>query len=178
MYGLSDTSDTEYGSYWGGTSQASPLVAGVVSLLLSQNPALTFEEIRTILRESSEDQVGDPSEDINGFDTYYGYGRLNAKNALSHQALNSDDFENTNKNIVIYPNPVSSNSNLKILNLANGENIINIYTIIGQNVYSTKKITEGNTTTLSIPELNAGTYFLKIDTNSENRSTFKNLIIN
>ena len=178
MYGLSDTSDTEYGSYWGGTSQASPLVAGVVSLLLSQNPALTFEEIRTILRESSEDQVGDPSEDINGFDTYYGYGRLNAKNALSHQALSINNFENANKNIVIYPNPINRNSQLEISNLIDGDYTINIYNAFGQNLQSKNTSTYNSKITFSISNLNAGIYFLRVKNESKNSSVVKKLIIN
>ena len=178
MYGLSDTSDTYYGSYWGGTSQASPLVAGVVSLLLSQNPALTFEEIRTILRESSEDQVGDPSEDINGFDTYYGYGRLNAKNALSHQALSIKHFENANKNIVIYPNPINRNSQLEISNLIDGDYTINIYNAFGQNLQSKNTSTYNSKITFSISNLNAGIYFLRVKNESKNSSVVKKLIIN
>lgn len=178
MYGLSDTSDTYYGSYWGGTSQASPLVAGVVSLLLSQNPALTFEEIRTILRESSEDQVGDPSEDINGFDTYYGYGRLNAKNALSHQALSINNFENANKNIVIYPNPINRNSQLEISNLIDGDYTINIYNAFGQNLQSKNTSTYNSKITFSISNLNAGIYFLRVKNASKNSSVVKKLIIN
>ena len=178
MYGLSDTSDTYYGSYWGGTSQASPLVAGVVSLLLSQNPALTFEEIRTILRESSEDQVGDPSEDINGFDTYYGYGRLNAKNALSHQALSINNFENANKNIVIYPNPINRNSQLEISNLIDGDYTINIYNAFGQNLQSKNTSTYNSKITFSISNLNAGIYFLRVKNESKNSSVVKKLIIN
>ena len=178
MYGLSDASDTYYGSYWGGTSQASPLVAGVVSLLLSQNPALTFEEIRTILRESSEDQVGDPSEDINGFDTYYGYGRLNAKNALSHQALSINNFENANKNIVIYPNPINRNSQLEISNLIDGDYTINIYNAFGQNLQSKNTSTYNSKITFSISNLNAGIYFLRVKNASKNSSVVKKLIIN
>ena len=178
MNGLSDTSDTYYGSYWGGTSQASPLVAGVVSLLLSQNPALTFEEIRTILRESSEDQVGDPSEDINGFDTYYGYGRLNAKNALSHQALSINNFENANKNIVIYPNPINRNSQLEISNLIDGDYTINIYNAFGQNLQSKNTSTYNSKITFSISNLNAGIYFLRVKNESKNSSVVKKLIIN
>lgn len=177
MYGLSYNSDTNYGSYWGGTSQATPLVTGVVSLLFSQNPSLTFEEIRTILRESSEDQIGNSSEDVIGFDTYYGYGRLNAKNALSHQLLSINNFENTNKNMVIYPNPINRNSQLEMSNLIDGDYTINIYNAFGQNLQSKNTSTYNSKITFSISKLNAGIYFLRVKNKSKNTSTVKKLII-
>jgi len=176
IYGLSYSSNTNYNSYWGGTSQAAPHVAGLISLLLSVEPSLSVNEIRTILEESSEDQVGN-SDDISGWDQYYGHGRINAFQALSHSTLGIHNIKNTNKDILLYPNPLLSGRNLEILNLVNGENIITIYNIIGQNIYRTKKIIMGNSTTISLPELNTGAYLLKIDTDSENTSTFKKLII-
>jgi len=70
-------------TWWkGGTSQATPLVTGTASLLLSIDSTLTPEEIRTILRNTAEDQVGNPLEDTPGFDVYHGAGRLNAHQAL------------------------------------------------------------------------------------------------
>ena len=176
IYGLSYSSNTNYNSYWGGTSQAAPHVAGLISLLLSVEPSLSVSEIRTILEESSEDQVGD-SNDTSGWDQYYGHGRINAFHALTHSTLSIDNFENTNKDLLIYPNPIISGSNLKILNLANGENVINIYNIIGQYICNIKKSTTGNSTTISLPELNTGVYLLKIDNNLENISTIKRLVI-
>lgn len=44
--------------------------------------------------------------------------------------------------------------------------------IIGQYIYNIKKSTTGNSTTISLPELNIGVYLLKIDNNLENISTF------
>ncbi len=82
IFQLDSTIDDQYDIYASGTSSATAFVTGVASLLLSQNPALTPSQIMTILRETAEDQVGDPSEDTPGWDKYYGAGRLNAFNAL------------------------------------------------------------------------------------------------
>ena len=176
IYGLSYSSNTNYNSYWGGTSQAAPLVTGLISLLLSVDSSLTITEIRTILEQSSEDQVGN-SDDTSGWDQYYGHGRINAFQALTNTTLSISNFENTNKDLLVYPNPTTSGSNLKILNLINGENVITIYNMIGQYVYNTKSSTTNNSTTIYLPELNTGTYILKINNNSKNISTIKKLII-
>ncbi len=68
---------------YAGTSQAAPLVAGVAALMIQMDVTLTPQEIVTILRDSADDQVGRPAEDIAGFDIYHGYGRLNAFSALT-----------------------------------------------------------------------------------------------
>jgi subtilisin family serine protease len=176
IFGLNYSSNTNYNSYWGGTSQAAPHVSGLISLLLSVKSDLTVSEIREILERSSEDQVGD-ADDTNGWDQYYGHGRINAYTALTDGTLNVFTFENMNKNLLVYPNPITSGSNLKLLNLINGENNITIYNMIGQNIYSSRNSTINNATTISLPALNAGTYILKIN-NSKNISTIKKLIIN
>jgi subtilisin family serine protease len=59
-----------------GTSMASPHVAGVAGLLLAQRPHLSNGQVREILRQSADD-LGQ-----GGFDPYYGYGRVNAYQAL------------------------------------------------------------------------------------------------
>ena len=47
------------------------------------SPELNVEQIREILQNTSEDEVGNPSEDTIGFDIYYGHGRLNCQDALT-----------------------------------------------------------------------------------------------
>jgi len=59
-----------------GTSFSSPLVAGVISLILSENPNLSLNEVYDILIKSSVD-LGDP-----GRDNTFGYGLIDAKKAL------------------------------------------------------------------------------------------------
>ena len=99
--GASSSSDSGY-SFWSGTSQATPLVAGVASLLLSINSTLTIDELKNYLTNSADDQVGNPAEDISGWDKYYGHGRLNATNAVS-QVLTTNETDNFKTTIL--PNP-------------------------------------------------------------------------
>lgn len=59
-----------------GTSMATPVVAGIASLLLSKNPKLTPAQVEYILKKTAKD-VG-----AKGFDTRYGFGLVNPVAAL------------------------------------------------------------------------------------------------
>lgn len=61
-----------------GTSMATPIVSGVAALILSKNPFLTTKEVTAILEKTSKD-LGQK-----GWDKYYGYGRVDAYQALKH----------------------------------------------------------------------------------------------
>lgn len=76
-------SQTDYTSSFGGTSSAAPLAAGIAGLMISAYPELTWDEFYEIITLSA-DKVSpvDAEYDENGFSIYYGFGRINALNAL------------------------------------------------------------------------------------------------
>jgi hypothetical protein len=67
-----------YGGYtfMSGTSMASPHVAGLAGLLLSQDPSRTAADLERLITTTADD-LGEP-----GRDSYFGYGRINALAAL------------------------------------------------------------------------------------------------
>lgn len=74
--------DGDYYKWFGGTSAATPEVAGLAGLILSVNPDLTADEVQFIIESTADDQIGDPLEDTEGWDQYYGWGRINNESAL------------------------------------------------------------------------------------------------
>lgn len=74
--GYQTSGDWNYYEHFGGTSAACPQVAGVAALMLSANPNLTCNQVRTILCNTARD-LGD-----SGFDTTYGYGLVDAHAAV------------------------------------------------------------------------------------------------
>lgn len=63
--------------YASGTSFSTPQVAGLAGLILSQHPEFTTEEVRQVLRSSSQDVA------VAGWDKNAGYGRIDAQAALA-----------------------------------------------------------------------------------------------
>ena len=77
--------------HFGGTSSATPLVAGICALILSANPDLTAKEVKSIL-ERTADKIGSPAEYSNGHSAKYGFGRVNADRAVA-EALRMKESE-------------------------------------------------------------------------------------
>lgn len=167
IYGLDYQSNTNYGSYWGGTSQATPLVCGLVSLLLAQNPELTPAQIKDLLQSTAEDRVGDPTEDTPGWDQYYGYGRINAHNALL-QLSSVSSKDKKNQKFVVYPNPNNGIINLNLLNAPGNNSVVTIINFLGQTVYQNKIKDQKSTIYISrVP----GIYFIKVKQGSAEQSS-------
>ncbi len=72
-----------YTNSFGGTSSACPGVAGVAALILAKNPALRWEQVREVLKQSCDriDEANGQYSD-QGHSPWYGYGRVNALKAV------------------------------------------------------------------------------------------------
>jgi subtilisin family serine protease len=145
IYGLDYQSNTNYNSYWGGTSQACPHAAGVAALLLAQDPTRTPGQVRSILETTAEDQVGNPAEDIAGFDNYYGHGRLNAFLALS--VLSGVNANSIQFSYELFPNPSSGDLTIVLPSASDGQTFMQITNAVGQQIRKaelTSRITKLN----------------------------------
>jgi subtilisin family serine protease len=91
----------DFTSDFGGTSSATPVVAGVAALVLSVNSNLTAQQVKKILQETA-DKIVDPDSDpqlgmnegrydASGHSLWFGYGKVNAYNAVraAQQSSNS-----------------------------------------------------------------------------------------
>lgn len=75
--GIYTTSSGGVYQAWSGTSFSSPMTAGVGALVLSANPALTSDQVKSVLTSTAKD-LG-----AAGYDIYYGYGRVDAGAAVA-----------------------------------------------------------------------------------------------
>jgi thermitase len=159
IYGLSYSSNTNYNSYWGGTSQATPLVTGLSALLLSQDPGRTPDDIRAILRDTAEDQVGDTLEDVEGFDVYYGYGRVNAHQALLESVLSNNQSYGDDSQVSIFPNPSSDYLYVQC-EIAFDE--ISIVNLAGAVLYRKEILSRSELLKIDISDLPKGLYIVSV----------------
>lgn len=67
-----------------GTSSATPLVSGIAALMLDVSPNLTAAQVHQALRDTAKKIGGNNGATAysSGFNTYYGYGSVNAVSAL------------------------------------------------------------------------------------------------
>ncbi len=63
-----------------GTSASAPIVSGVIALMLEKNPNMTRTEVEKVLQGKS-DKIGNLNY-VNGFNEYYGYGKINLSKLL------------------------------------------------------------------------------------------------
>lgn len=174
IYGLKYLSNTNYDSYWGGTSQATPLVTGLSSLLLAQDSNRSPNDIRTIIRNTAEDQVGNISEDILGFDNYYGFGRINAYQALRQLQVSVNEFNIDNIKLSIFPNP---SSEYLFVKSEKNYNEISIVNMLGTQLYRKEVTANSNLFKVNISDLPNGIYTLNILDEDRKKIASKKLII-
>lgn len=119
----------------GGTSAAAPMTSGLAALLIANHPDWTLDQIYWAVASSVTD-VGDP-----GYDSIYGWGRINAKAALDIPA----PLEDTTASVaqITYPSD-GSTVEAGVIAIAGSATDTNF---TRYNLYY-KKTTEANWTTL------------------------------
>ena len=132
---------------------ASPMVAGVVALILDANPYLMPHQVKDIIMQTAREDnytLVIPTEGS----PKWGAGKINAYAAVQLALITVGTNEiKQEKKIEIYPNPCSSVLNFK------GDFIPNTIDLIDINGISIKREIQNGST--SIAELKAGTYFVR-----------------
>jgi len=89
------TPGSRFTNQFGGTSSATPTVAGVCGLVLSANPTLTGKRVREIVRHTADKDLSQVTDtpvnetgefNPDGFSLWFGYGKVNAFKAVKAAA--------------------------------------------------------------------------------------------
>jgi subtilisin family serine protease len=94
------TQNSLYTGIFGGTSSATPLVAGISALILSVNPELTAAEVKDIL-QATADKIVDTGMDLTGknhgkynskgHSEWFGFGKVNAAKAVAEAKIRKNN---------------------------------------------------------------------------------------
>jgi thermitase len=111
IFSTSNTGNSGY-SIMDGTSFSCPMVSAAAALVKLVNPAYTNTIIRNLLQQTADDDYHaclGVATGINGYDKYFGWGRLNISRALALNLSNT-----ATQTIVTYnwPNPFSPDSDI------------------------------------------------------------------
>lgn len=168
-------------NYWCGTSQATPMTAGVISLMCSIDSSLTFNQIYNLLKNSARDQVGLPAEDTPGFDNYHGWGLIDARGALDKmigiQQISTEVTErfSLEQN---FPNPFNPITNIRFELPAKSHVKLTVLNSLGQEVAAlvNSDLAAGKYNyDWDASKYSSGIYFYKIET--ENFSEVRKMIL-
>ena len=166
--GVSVRSSTPNGAYasFSGTSMSGPHVAGVVALMISANPSLAgqVETIENIIELTSKPLT---AEDTCGLvapnaipNTTYGYGRVNAFNAVNKAIALSPDLAESSARL--YPNPVLQDATIEIINLP-GNVTLDLFNVSGQRIQTIDwSLSNYEILTLDLQHLHQGIYFYQL----------------
>ena len=165
--------------HFGGTSSATPLVAGICALVLSANPDLTAKQVKEVLIKTA-DKIGSPSEyDNNGHSRRYGYGRVNADKAVAEALRMRDGGGVPNVEVAT---PVAGGRGLFRFDVrrqpASGFGVqIGAFAEYGNVLIQTERLQRlfGQPVTVSINELNGKTVYKIVVGVFDNRTAAANL---
>jgi len=142
-----------------GTSMSSPMVTGVVALMLEANPNLSSARIKEILKETARQDYYTTTAIPN---YSWGWGKVSALNAVKRavELIGLGETIEKEYGVNIYPNPMSDN-----LNIISKDKIksVELYDIMGRKIM----MKSSNVNLLNVSGLQKGVYIIAI--NLENK---------
>lgn len=146
---------------YSGTSMSSPVVTGVVALMLQANPYLSSTQIKQILKQSAtlDDKTGNLRD---SHSVHYGWGKVNAYQAvkLAEKATPQFPILYVDPTFELFPNP----SKKDVFFLGEKDSIYN-YQLFNSNGSHIKTGTIGRIQSVNTTLLSPGTYFMRIEGN-------------
>jgi subtilisin family serine protease len=141
-----------------GTSMASPMVTGVVALILEANPYLSAQQVKDIIIISAREDNNTGVIPATG-STQWGWGKIDAYQAIQ-LALNTIGFEEIEHEIqwTVYPNPVVNELHFTLVDELPLK--VMIIDIMGKTI--TRNIQDSR---LSVADLKPGTYWIRMEIN-------------
>jgi len=141
----------------GGTSMASPVVAGVSALYFQRDPEASYAEVKSAITENA---LADENTGVLP-NSRWGHGKLNGFGTLTEPfGVTSSEFIATNGTIKIYPNPTTGD--LNISNEQGNLRVLDFYDLSGRLVKSTNlNGNRGSTINISLQEMAAGVYIVQ-----------------
>jgi len=125
------TLNNSYGNM-SGTSMATPFVTGIASLLKGYKPNLSNDDVENIIRLSADEVTG---MNGNSYTTTYGYGRVNAEQALKYLQSPYNLYQWTTKGNVTNVSSQYTQTFINIPGLSDGKYIVKKYEISKNVVY-------------------------------------------
>lgn len=146
----------------GGTSYATPQLAGWAACLWQSSPGATATKLREAIRRSAH-RYSNP-------DNHIGYGVPDFYRAAQFLGITETPApSNGNDWVAIVPNPIGKQLSC-ILKMGLAEKVqLSITDAVGKEVYTTSADTKAGEQklTLAIPALSRGVYFLKVQTSNK-----------
>lgn len=157
----------------GGTSAASPIVAGAAALYLQANPNATAAQVRTAITSCTKQ---DQYTGTNLPNYLWGYGKLNAFQALTGCTTGMEE-ETPASTLTIHPNPFSTDAVIQFSAPLNEAFEVLVHNTLGELVRIIKVSTGTNTLNIDRAGLDAGIYFCTVAVNGQKLATKKMIVL-
>jgi subtilisin family serine protease len=157
----------------GGTSHASPCVAGIAALYLQKNPTATAMEVKNAIIECP---IMDSFTGTSLPNNLWGYGKVDALGALTCSLTGLNESISKPSIFKVYPNPSAEGTmlHLQLPETGPGKNQVMIYNALGKLVRTIE--IKGNSLILST-NLSRGVYFCNLIVNGSLNASEKLIIL-